>query len=284
MRKTGLAMSRAVTLTLCVLAGLCTLLQLVSFASQGWGIWTDKITKRKVYIGLWYSVVCDWPSGYCASISHHEEHQKNVENDELMKEPQYALRVWGQVIVTFAVFFCIIGFTCVTLSCRLPRHKRRFNLGSAIAFVSSGFLMLSVIGHWTADLSTYARIRLDNSRNIYHFPWSLLVGGLGGVLALAVGATKLLLLCAELQPGDEGPGDNTYIPMTQQNSVPAPGVPVEEGVTYPPQPESFHKGGEFSSSDSYKAEYPSLETGKSQLITQCDQQNHQNECSVKCML
>ncbi|XP_033763538.1 uncharacterized protein LOC117344820 [Pecten maximus] len=280
MRKTGLAMSRAVTLTLCVLAGVCTLLQLISFASQGWAIWTDKITNRKVYIGLWYSVVCDAPSGYCASISHHEEHLKNVENGELLKESQYALRVWGQVVVTFAVLFCIIGCACVTLSCRLPRHKKRFNLGSAIALMSSGFLILSVIGNWTADLSTHARIRLGNSRNIYLFPWSLLVGGLGGILALAVGATKLLLLCAELQPGDDCECDDTYFPMTQQNSVPAPGVPLDEGV---PQ-DSFQKSGEFTSSDNYKAEYPSLDMGKSQLITNGDQQSIQNECSVKRML
>ncbi|OWF44058.1 uncharacterized protein LOC110458847 [Mizuhopecten yessoensis] len=282
MRKTGLAMSRAVSLTLCVLAGVCTLFQLISFATQGWGIWTDKITGRKVYIGLWYSVVCDAPSGYCASISHHEEHQKNVDNNQLFKEPQYALRVWGQVIVTFAVLFCLIGCACVTMSCRMLRHKRRLNIGSAIALVSSGFLMLSVIGHWTADLSTHARIRLDNSRNIYHFPWSLLLGGLGGILALAVGATKLLLLCAELQPGEDGQGDHTYIPMTQQNSVPAPGIP-EEGVTYPAQ-DSFHKDGEFKPTDNYKAEYPSLDMSKPQLITNCDQQNNQNDCSVKCML
>ncbi|XP_069115365.1 uncharacterized protein [Argopecten irradians] len=283
MRKTALAMSRAVTLTLCVLAGVCTLLQLVSFASQGWGIWTDRITNRKVYIGLWYSVVCDAPSGYCASISHHEEHQKNIENGELSREPQYALRVWGQVVVTFAVLFCVIGCVCVMMSCRLPHHKRRLNLGSAVALMSSGFLMLSVIGHWTADLSTYARLSTSESRNIYNFPWSLLVGGLGGILALGVGATKLLLLCGVLHPEDDGEGDSTYIPMTQQNSVPDRGAPPEDSVTYPPQ-DSFNKSGEFISSDNYKAEYPSLDIGKSQLIANCDQQNSQNECSVKCML
>jgi len=73
-----MAMPRLTSVVLCFLAGLATALELVSFVTHAWAAWTDKISGRRVYIGLWYSVVCDGWSGYCASISHHDDHVNNL--------------------------------------------------------------------------------------------------------------------------------------------------------------------------------------------------------------
>lgn len=145
-----------------------------------------------------------------------------------------------------------------------------------------------MIGLWASEITARARNLPVDSKNIYQFPWSLLVGGLGSILALITGSVKFLLLCLELEPDEkDGQRDSTYIPMAPQGPVSCPGVQTEEGSEYPTQ-DTNNKRDSYSRdsyhSDVYNREYPTLEVGKkSQLISSCDQ-HPTNECSVKCML
>jgi len=115
--------------------------------------------------------------------------------------------------------------------------------------------LLTVVGNWTGEISAYSRFS-KTSNNIYGFPWSLLIAGLGGICSIITGLIQIIMLCLDL-------------PKTRNHSE------TRESVyaSVPSQQTSEDVAPLGSGNDNVKQEFIGLDLRKPELLNNCSDCN-----------
>ncbi|KAK3105424.1 hypothetical protein FSP39_024979 [Pinctada imbricata] len=204
------------------------LLQTIAFVSHGWAIWTEFENEKEVpgnyisvenSVGLWYSVVCK--TGKCEAISHLDGYMESLAKGLHHREVQYSLRIWSQTLYTLGMVCSLVTsvLSVPSLCQSYHRHLKRLSIGVSVFGCVSCCLTVAVIANWGAE---QVASRVYHQDMIFSFPWSLLVGGIGGALMGTLGVFHLIVLCRTLETHVERRDSempNVYIPLMTQVST-----------------------------------------------------------------
>lgn len=132
--------------------------------------------------------------------------------------------------------------------------------------------MVVVSGNWAGEIGAYMALITTSSKNVYKFPWSILLAGLGGIFSLIIGIVDAILFCCLLTPAKEvAQSTEEYMMYEHTNQDPpeytaaiASGSPSNSAIMY-----NNFNGCEASARPD--VELLPLDNGKPEVVIDCEE-------------